>query len=87
MFNKFRNELPINTFYSVKEVNLPGLEIKMNIKSSGHLPPKSKCFRIFNYPHSSEDGSIAETSQLLERGFGQEGYFSEQIIKDDSARK
>ena len=40
----------------------------MNIKSSGHLPPKSKCFRIFNYPHSSEDGSIAETSQLLKRG-------------------
>ena len=68
MFNKFRNELPINIFYSMKEVNLPGLEIKMNIKSRGHLPPKSKCFRIFNYPHSSEDGSIAETSQLLEGG-------------------
>jgi len=54
----------------VKEVNLPGLEIKMNIKSSGHLPTKSKCFRIFNYPHRSEDGSIAETSQLLEGGLG-----------------
>ena len=52
----------------MKEVNLPGLELKMNIKSSGHLPPKSKCFRIYNYPHSSEDGSIAKTSQLLERG-------------------
>ena len=70
--------------YSVKEVNLPGLELKMNIKSSGHLPPKSKCFWIFSYPHSSEDGFIAETSQLLERGgFGQEED-SNDIIGDNS---
>ena len=29
---------------------------------------ESKCNRISNFPHSLEDGSIAETSQLLERG-------------------
>ena len=39
-----------------------------NINSSGHLPPKSKFYRNSNFPHSLEDGSIAETSQLLERG-------------------
>ena len=58
----------------------------LNIKFNGHLPPKSKCFRSFNYPHSSEDGSIAETSQLLERGFGQEED-SNDIIGDDSEKE
>ena len=58
----------------------------LNIKFNGHLPPKSKCFRIFKNPHSSEDGSIAKTSQLLERGFGQEEDFSD-IIGDDSEKE
>lgn len=44
-------------------------EKDLNINSSRHLPPKSKCFRFYIYPHSLEDGSIAETCQLPGRGF------------------
>ena len=58
-------------YYLLREGGEPNWarEIDLNnINSSGHLPPKSKSYRIFNFPHSLEDGSIAETSQLLERG-------------------
>ena len=58
-------------YYLLREGGEPNWarEIDLNnINSSGHLPPKSKSYRISNFPHSLEDGSIAETSQLLERG-------------------
>ena len=71
LFNKFRNELPINTFDSVKEVNPTWAREKIrNITSTlvdtCHQSPN--VLELPNFPHSSEDGSIAETSQLLERG-------------------
>ena len=59
-------------YYLLREGGEPNwareIDLNNNINSSGHLLPKSKCNRISNFPHSLEDGFIAETSQLLERG-------------------
>ena len=72
---------------SVKEVNLSELEIKTwtsTLVDTCHQSPNVLDFTI--YPHSFEDGSIAETCQLPEKGgFGQE--VSKNIIKDDSEKE